>query len=72
MTLRIEPFTVDTNYEESRALIETNKEKNKENKDIPITYWRIYLDDDYVSHTSSRELAEETKAWMEKWLEGRL
>jgi hypothetical protein len=25
-----------------------------------------------VSYTSTRELADKTKVWMEKWLEGRL
>ncbi|MGQ0793336.1 MAG: hypothetical protein ACT4NX_04520 [Deltaproteobacteria bacterium] len=38
----------------------------------PITYWGIYMDDKYVSYTSTRELAESTKAWMEKWLEGKI
>jgi hypothetical protein len=39
---------------------------------LPITYWGIYLDDKHVSYTSSRELAEKTKVWIEKWLKDRL
>ncbi len=34
----------------------------------PVTYWGIYLGDEPISYTSSRERAEITKDWIEKWL----
>lgn len=45
--------------EEGREL--TDKEK-------PVIYWGIYLDDEAISYTSNREHAEKTREWMEKWL----
>ena len=53
MTLRIEPYTIDTKNE-----ISSNS----------ITYWGIYLDDREISTTSTKEQAENTKKWMEDWL----
>lgn len=47
----------------------TNKEDTQKN---PFIYWGIYVDDKYISYTSSKELAEKTKTWMEKWFEGKL
>lgn len=32
------------------------------------TYWGVYLDDKYVTKTSTKEDAVVTKEWMEKWL----
>jgi hypothetical protein len=42
------------------------KEEHTKRNYPPITYWGIYLDDRYISYTSSREQAERTKVWMEK------
>jgi len=39
------------------------KDKNK-----PIQYWGIYLGNETISYTSSKDHAEKTKEWMEKWL----
>lgn len=39
------------------------KDKNK-----PIQYWGIYLGKETISYTSSKDHAEKTKEWMEKWL----
>jgi hypothetical protein len=57
MTITIMPFTKELTHVEPA-----------ERTEPPITYWGIYLDDRHVSYTSSRELAEKTKLWMEKWL----
>jgi hypothetical protein len=34
----------------------------------PIQYWGIYLDNEAISYASSKDHAEKTKEWMEKWL----
>ncbi len=65
MTITIAPFTVEPNYDFKVTPVEYRKDHP------PITYWRIYMDDNYVSYTSSRDLAERTKAWMEKWLKSK-
>ena len=56
MTITIEPYTINSNIE---------------NSNIPITYWGIYLDDKEISTTSTKEQAEKTKKWMENWLDSR-
>lgn len=63
MTITIAPFTVNS----------INSAMNEDSKNVhfPITYWGIYLDDKYISHTSSKEQAEKTKVWVEKWLRDR-
>ena len=53
MTVTIEPYTLHTNIENTK---------------MPITYWGIYLDDEEISTTSTKERAEKTKQWMENWL----
>lgn len=53
MAIKIEPYTY-----ENKLLADG----------MNITYWAVYLDDDQISVTSTREKAEETKQWMEQWL----
>lgn len=65
MMIRIIPFMVDS-IRNLRAPLVGNID------DLPITYWAIYLDDKQISYTSSEELAEKTKLWMEKWLKDKL
>jgi hypothetical protein len=72
MTIKIAPFTVEPICNCEASAVGYRKEEHIKKEHMPITYWGIYMDDKYVSYTSSRELAEKTKAWMEKWLEGRL
>ncbi len=67
MAIRVVPFTVYPAQKFGPQLIEDIEEQTKKN-DSEITYWGIYLDKKQVSYTSSKELAEKTKAWMEKWL----
>ena len=72
MTITIAPFTIDASHDYSALLVGHVKEEHTKRNHLPITYWGIYLDDKYVSYTSSKELAEKTKIWIEKWLEDRL
>jgi len=67
MTITISPFTVDPNWA-FKAPPYGYTQVNSGKDQMPITYWKIYMDDNYVSYTSTKELAEKTKAWMEKWL----
>jgi hypothetical protein len=68
MAIRITPFTVGSTRNLSPSLIEDISEEKIKKNDPPVTYWGIYLDDKKISYTSSKELAEKTKLWMEKWL----
>lgn len=47
--------------------IEQHITKN-ENLNSPIIYWGVYLDGKEVSLSSTKEQAENTKKWMENWL----
>lgn len=73
MTITIAPFTVDSRSSPSYTAPPVwHVSKEELNQNNPLTYWGIYIDDKYVSYTSSKELAERTKVWMEKWLRERL
>jgi hypothetical protein len=73
MAITIAPFAVRPNYGFTAPMIGHNtKEDDIGRQHLPTTYWGIYVDDKYVSYTSSKELAEKTKLWMEKWLKDRL
>lgn len=72
MTITIAPLTVGTNCGCKAPLVGHGKEEHIKKNNLPITYWRIYFDDKHVSYTSSKELAEKTKLWMEKWLKDKL
>jgi hypothetical protein len=72
MTITIAPFAIDTSFGCPALLVEYEKEKHITKNGLPIIYWGIYLDDKYVSYTSSKELAEKTRVWIEKWLKDRL
>jgi hypothetical protein len=71
MNITIAPFTVDPTCDCKVQPI-SNRENHIKKYHPPITYWGIYLNDKHVSRTSSKELAEKTKVWMEKWLSSRL
>ena len=36
--------------------------------DISKDYWGVYLNDEKITITSTKEQAEKTKEWMENWL----
>ncbi len=48
--------------EKAQDLTDTNR---------PVKYWGIYLGDEAISYTSSRERAEVTKEWIERWLKNK-
>ncbi|HWP92995.1 MAG TPA: hypothetical protein VNN20_12450 [Thermodesulfobacteriota bacterium] len=68
MTITIAPFKVNPSCNYLASRVRHEEEAHLENNHPPITYWGIYLDDKYISYTSSKDLAEKTKIWMEKWL----
>ena len=72
MTITIAPFTVGLSYDYPAPLVEQVKQELTRKNHVPITYWGVYPDDKYISHTSGKELAERTKQWMEKWLKDKL
>ncbi len=72
MTVKIAPFTVDSSCDCGATLFGHEKEKHIKRNQLLITYLGIYLDGKYISYTSSKELAEKTKVWIEKWLKNRL
>ncbi|MEQ9618857.1 MAG: hypothetical protein RIG61_06755 [Deltaproteobacteria bacterium] len=45
-----------------------NRELHIRDFHTPITYWGVFLDENKISSTSSKELAEKTREWMENWL----
>ena len=60
--IRVEPITADTRSpqgDEGSVLAQGDGTR----------YWALFVDDRYVSHVSSRELAESGKKWLEKWFE---
>jgi hypothetical protein len=72
MTITIAPFKIDPSHNYPAQSVKNEREKHSKGYGLPITYWGIYLDDKHVSYTSSKELAEKTKQWIEKWLKDRL
>jgi hypothetical protein len=70
--ITIAPLTINTSCYCSAPQIGYEKGEQTKRDHPLITYWGIYLDDRYISYTSSKELAEKTKVWMEKWLKARL
>lgn len=72
MNITIAPFTVNPSCNCQLPLRwHEEREEHLKNNHMPVTYWGIYLDDEHISYTSSKELAEETKIWVEKWLKNR-
>ncbi len=71
MKITVAPFTVSPDCNGTLPPIRYGEEGHSNKNHLPITYWGIYIDDKYVSYTSSKELAEKTKVWIEKWLEER-
>jgi hypothetical protein len=64
MNITISPFTISSDTEFKLSLFKINKKEPKK----PIVYWGIYLNNKQISYTSSKQLAEKTKLWMENWL----
>ena len=68
MDIKILPYTFDPTCDCSPDVVGSNKSLHIEKNHASITYWGVFLNDNRVSTTSSRELAEKTKAWMVNWL----
>ena len=68
MDIKIVPYTFDPSCDCSPEAVGSDKNLHIERSHAPITYWGVFLNENRVSTTSSRELAEKTKAWMENWL----
>lgn len=66
MNVTIVPFTVNLSGDSKVPLAGYGQEGIRDHP--PIIYWKIYVDDKYFSFVSSKELAERTKQWVEKWL----
>jgi hypothetical protein len=72
MMITIAPFTVDPSCDCKSPPARYEKKEHTRRNHLPITYWGIYLNDKHISYVSSKELAEKTKLWIEKWLKDRL
>jgi hypothetical protein len=68
MAITIIPFVGNSVTSLNWSHVNDKIEKHSTRNRPPITYWGIYLDGKIVSYTSSKELAEQSKIWMEKWL----
>ena len=72
MIVTIAPFEIEQSCNCLPLLAGHEKQNHIRNHNTSITYWGVYLDEKFVSYTSSRELAEKTKLWIEKWLKDRV
>ncbi len=72
MMITITPFTINPNCSFVAPLGGYEREDGVRKDYLPITYWGVYLNDKYISYTSSKELAEKTKVWLEKWFKDRV
>jgi hypothetical protein len=68
LSITIAPLEVTPSQEFDRYSGLSEKDQDLTDKNRPVRYWGIYLDDETISYTSNKELAERTKEWMEKWL----
>jgi hypothetical protein len=68
MEIRIVPYTFDPSCDCPPEVVGSDKNLHIERAHAPIIYWGVFLNESRVSTTSSRELAEKTKEWMENWL----
>ena len=65
MTIKIDNFTIDSG---NNSISPPYTGEKKEKQVFPLVYWGIYLNNERISYTSSKQLAEKTKSWMENWL----
>lgn len=68
MEITIAPYTVEPSCDCSHEAVGMNRELHIRDFHTPITYWGVFLDENKISSTSSKELAEKTREWMENWL----
>ena len=65
MAIIITPLAINSDDEFKLSLF-WNEKKEEYRQTV---YWGVYLNDELISYTSSKQLAEKTKLWMENWLE---
>ena len=70
MASRIEQFQFEPLCDCPPDVVGYDKEAHMNEVHVPITYWDVYLDDHRISTASSKEQAEKTREWTEKWLAG--
>ena len=68
MSITITPFTLESRQPSIPRVDDHITDEKNRHTSAKTTYWGIYMDGKQVSFTSSKELAEKTKVWMEKWL----
>lgn len=68
MSITIAPLEVTPSRDINFSPGFDGKDQAIKDKNKPIQYWGIYLGNETISYTSSKDHAEKTKEWMEKWL----
>jgi hypothetical protein len=68
LSITIAPLEVTPSREFDLYSGLNEKDQDLTDRNMPVRYWGIYLDDEAISYTSNKEHAEKTKEWMEKWL----
>ncbi|MFI5323920.1 MAG: hypothetical protein ACHQ6U_10390 [Thermodesulfobacteriota bacterium] len=68
MDIKVAPYTFEPSCDCSPEVVGFDKNIHICDIHAPITYWGVFLNENRVSMTSSRELAEKTREWMEDWL----
>ncbi len=66
--IKIVPYTFEPSCDCSPEAVGYDRSLHVRDAHAPITYWGVFLNEKRISTSSSRELAEKTKAWMENWL----
>ena len=70
MEITIAPYIVEPSCDCPYESVGMDRELHNKDFHLPITYWGVFLGENKVSATSSREQAERTREWMENWLAG--
>ena len=68
MMITIAPFLANLNSNNQ----ESPFRKQKKEDIPPVVYWGVYLNNRQISYTSSKDLAEKTKLWIERWLQDKV
>jgi hypothetical protein len=68
MTITIKPFTVNLGDKSIAYLLNHGKDESP----VSVVYWGSILNNEQISYTSTKALAEKTKLWIEKWLNNNL
>lgn len=72
MSITIAPFEVTPSRDNNFYPGLNGRNPAIKGRNQSIQYWGIYLDNEAISYTSSKDHAEKTKKWMEKWLRNQI